>query len=80
MLNVKQTARDIFENSESGNYEVFIGFPIQMPENLTLALKRQPVREQDDVYVLDQPHQGFTIIMDENTHPTNIFHYFLLMN
>ena len=45
----QQIARD------SEDDEVFEGFPIQMPENVNWTLIEQPVREQDDLYVYDQP-------------------------
>ena len=76
----QQIARDIFGDSDSEDDEVFEGFPIQMPENVNWTLKGQPVREQDDLYVHDQPRQGPTVNMDENTRPIDIFSLFLLTN
>ena len=72
----QQIARDSFGDSDSEDDEVFEGFPIQMPENVNWTLIGQPVREQDDLYVHDQPHQGPTVNMDENTRPIDIFSLF----
>ena len=72
----QQIARVIFGDSDSEDDEVFEGFPIQMPENVNWTLRGQPVREQDDLYVHDQPRQGPTVNMDENTRPIDIFSLF----
>ena len=44
-----------------------------MLENVNWAPRGQPVQEQDDLYVHDQPCQGRSVNMDGNTRPINTF-------
>ena len=69
----QQIARDIFGDSDSGDDEVFEGFPIQMLENVNWTLVGQRVREQDDLYIHDRSCQGPTVNMNGNTHLIDIF-------
>ena len=81
----QKIARDIFGDSDSEDNdgdsdsednEVFEGFPILMPENVKLDSQESNLsgREQDDLYVHDQPRQGLTVNMEGNTRPINVFH------
>ena len=72
----QKIARDIFGDSDSEDNEVFEGFPILMPENVKLDSQESNLsgREQDDLYVHDQPRQGLTVNKEGNTRPINIFH------
>ena len=47
-----------------------------MPENINWTLRGQPLREQDDLYVHDQPRQGPAVHMDGNTPPIDNFSFF----
>ena len=72
----QQIARDIVGDSDSEDDKVFKGFPIQMPENVNLTHRGQPVQEQDYLYIHDNPCEGPTVNIDESTCPIDIFSLF----
>ena len=64
--------RDIFGDSDSENEDDFEGFAVEMPDNVNWTFRGQPVSEQDDVFLQDQPDAGPTIDLDQNTEPIDI--------
>ena len=73
---LENLVRDIFGDSDSENEDDFEGFAVEMPDNVNWTFRGQPVREQDDMFVHDQPNAGPTIDLDQNTKPIDIFKLF----